>query len=274
MQVFISADMEGVSGIVHPSQLSPTGADYLRGRRLQTGDVNAAVEGALAAGATEVVVNDSHWVQRNILIEELHPRARLVSGATKPLGMVQGVENSDVALFIGYHAKHGTPYALADHTWSAPCLNDLRIERQSIGETGLNALICGHFGVPVAMLSGDQALEAEAKALLPEAVVAVVKRATGRWAADCVSLEESLRMIRQCAEQAVRESANHEPLSPPQPCLVEMDLMLTDMADRAEAIPGVAREGGRTISFESEDMVQAFDVFRTVINAASLYTPF
>ncbi|MDQ3856785.1 MAG: M55 family metallopeptidase [Chloroflexota bacterium] len=274
MRVFISADMEGISGVVHPVQLSPTGADYLRGRQLQTGDVNAAVEGALKAGATEVVVNDSHWVQRNILIEELHPRARLVSGSTKALGMVQGVEGSDLACFVGYHAKHGTPYALADHTWSAGCLSDLRIDGDSVGETALNAFLCGYFGVPVGMLSGDQALEAEAKGLLPLAHVAVVKRSTGRWAADCLSLEDSHQLIRECTASAVREAASFEPLPPPQPCSMEIDLMLTDMADRAEAIPGVTRRGGRTVCYEAEDILAAFDYFRTVMNVAALYTEF
>lgn len=274
MRVFISADMEGISGVIHPTQLSPTGADYPRGRRLQTGDVNAAVEGALEGGATEVAVNDSHWVQRNLLIEELHPRARLISGSTKSLGMVQGVEGAGLACFIGYHAKYGTPYAVADHTWSASCLTDLRIEGESVGETGLNALLCGYFGVPVGMLSGDQALCAEAKALLPDARVAVVKQATGRWAAECLSLEESHGLIRECAASAVASAASFAPLAPPQPCTLEMDLMTTEMADRAEAVPTVTRDGGRTVCFEVEDILQAFDCFRTVMNVASLYTQF
>ncbi len=274
MRVLISADMEGISGVVHPAQLSPTGADYARGRMLQTEDVNAAVEGALEGGATEVVVNDSHWVQRNILIEKLHPRARLISGSTKPLGMVQGVEEADVALFIGYHAKYGTPYAVADHTWSADCLADLRIEGRSMGEAGLNAYLCGHFGVPVAMLSGDQSLEAEAKALLPHALVAVVKRARGRWAADCLSLEEARKLIRERASEAVAGAGSLSPLAPPSPCQIEVELVTTEMADRAEAVPGVVREGGRLVRFEGADVVEAFNAFRTVMNVASLHTPF
>ncbi|MDP9352913.1 MAG: M55 family metallopeptidase [Chloroflexota bacterium] len=274
MRIFISADMEGISGIVHPSQLSPTGANYERGRLLMTGDVNAVVEGVLSVGATEIVVNDSHWVQRNLLLDQLHPRARLVSGSTKELGMVQGVVGSDLAFFIGYHAKYGTPYAVADHTWSAPCLSDLRINGDSMGEVGLNALLCGHFGVRIAMLSGDQALEAEAKALLPQASVAVVKHATGRWAAECLSLEDSRRLLRECAQSATATAEQLQPLSPPQPCEVEMELVTTEMADRAQAIPTVQREGGRVLRFTSEHILEAFHCFRTVMNAASIYTDF
>lgn len=274
MRIFISADMEGISGIIHPSQLSPTGANYERGCRLMTGDVNEVVEGVLAGGATEVVVNDSHWVQRNLLIDELHPRARLVSGATKELGMVQGVVGSDLAFFIGYHAKYGTPYAVADHTWSAPCLADLRINGRSMGETGLNALLCGHYNVPVAMLSGDQALEAEARAVLPQAAVAVVKQATGRWAAECLSLEESRRLLRECAQSAMSQAEALAPLSPPKPCEVEMELVTTEMADRAEAIPTVRRDGGRLIRFEAEHILDAFYCFRSVMNAASIHSDF
>ncbi|ACZ41273.1 peptidase M55 D-aminopeptidase [Thermobaculum terrenum ATCC BAA-798] len=273
MRVYISADMEGISGVVHPSQIDPNGSDYLRGRRLQTGDVNAAIEGALQAGASEVIVNDSHWVQRNILLEDLHPCARLISGSTKRLGMVHGVEGADLALFIGYHAKHGTPYAIADHTWSSSCVDDLRLNGHSIGEFALNAYICGYFGVPVVMASGDQALENEAKALIPGIQVAVVKLATGRWAAECLPLSESRKLIRSCAKEAV-SVRNIQPLSPPSPCEVELDLMVTEMADRAEYVPGVHRIGGRTIGFECEDIIKAFEMFRTVVNAASLFTPF
>lgn len=274
MRVFISADMEGISGVIHPAQLSPNGADYMRGRKLQTGDVNAAVAGAADGGATEVIVNDSHWVQRNLLIEELDPRTRLVSGGTKPLGMVQGMEGADLAFFIGYHAKYGTAYAVADHTWSADTLKDLRIDGRSMGETGLNAYLCGHYNVPVALLSGDQALEAEAKEVLPGVAVAVVKIAKGRWAADCLSLEESRNLIRECARKAVAHAGSLKPLAPPSPCAVEIDLITSEMADRAEAVPGVTREGGLTVRYESENILGAFDCFKTVMNVASLYTPF
>lgn len=266
--------MEGITGIIHPAQLSPTGADYLRGRQLQTGDVNAAVEGALQGGATEVVVNDSHWVQRNILIENLHPQARLISGSTKPLGMVQGVENADLVFFLGYHAKYGTAYAVADHTWAADTVRDLRINGTSIGESGLNAYLCGHYGVPVGFLSGDQALKAEAECLLPNACIAVVKTATGRWAADCLSIERSRELIRQTASQAVSSASSFKPLESPEPCAVEMDLMISDMADKAESVPGVKRTGGLTVAYESVNITEAFMCFKTVVNVASLYTTF
>src|SRR5439155_1700143 len=122
MRVYISVDMEGIAGVVHESQTDPTtpafAAEYGRFRRLMTAEANAAVEGALAAGATRVLVNDSHWFMRNLLAEELHQAAELVSGDPKPRSMVQDIDGGfDAALFIGYHARAGTRNAILDHTY-------------------------------------------------------------------------------------------------------------------------------------------------------------
>src|SRR5216117_3031603 len=177
MRVYISVDMEGIAGVVHESQTDPTtpafAAEYGRFRRLMTAEANAAVEGALAAGATKVLVNDSHWFMRNLLAEELHPGAELLSGDPKPSSMVQGIEDGfDAALFIGYHARAGTRNAILDHTYA-----------DRVAEVRLNGR-----GVAVALVSGDAALAAEAKQLLGDSVTTVVvKQAVSRHAARSVA---------------------------------------------------------------------------------------
>jgi D-amino peptidase len=162
MRVYVSVDMEGIAGVVHESQTDPTNpvfaSEYGRFRRLMTAEANAAVDGALAAGATKIVVNDSHWFMRNLLAEELNPAAELVSGDPKPRSMVQGIEASfDAALFIGYHARAGTGNAILDHTY-ADRIHEVRLNGKPVGELGINAAFAGIHGVPVALVSGDAAL--------------------------------------------------------------------------------------------------------------------
>src|SRR2546426_9539670 len=184
--------MEGVAGVVHEAQTDPTNpafaAEYGRFRRLMTGEANAAVEGALAAGATRVVVNDSHWFMRNLLAEELHQAAELVSGDPKPRSMVQAIDAGfDAALFIGYHARAGTRNAILDHTY-ADRIHEVRLNGKPVGELGLNAALAGALGVPRALLSGGSAGATEAKDLLGQGGGAgIVKEAGSRPAAEEVA---------------------------------------------------------------------------------------
>jgi len=202
VRVYISVDMEGIAGVVHESQTDPASPafapEYARFRRLMTAEANAAVEGALAAGATRVLVNDSHWHMRNLLAEELHQAAELVSGDPKPRSMVQGIDAGfDAALFIGYHARAGTRNAILDHTY-ADRIHEVRLNGKPVGELGLNAGVAGVHGVPVALVSGDSALAAEAKDLLGDGVATViVKEAVSRHAAKSVAPAVACRMIRE-----------------------------------------------------------------------------
>ena len=213
MRVYISVDMEGVAGVVHEDQTDPIdprhAGDYNRFRRLMTGEANAAIEGAVAAGAGTVLVNDSHWLMRNLLAEDLHPAAELLSGGPKLRSMVEGVEAGfDAALFIGYHARAGAQHAIIDHTYTSR-VYEARLNGQPVGELAINAAMAGTYGVPVAMVSGDQALAAEARALLGEAVeTVVVKHAVGRFSARSVSPAESCRRIREGATAALSATAS------------------------------------------------------------------
>src|SRR6266700_6786810 len=232
--------MEGIAGVVHESQTDPTdpacAAEYARFRRLMTAEANAAVEGAVAAGATRVVVNDSHWFMRNLLAEELHQAAELVSGDPKPRSMVQGIDEKepggfDAALFIGYHARAGTRHAILDHTY-ADRIHEVRLNGKPVGELGINAAFAGIHGVPVALASGDAALAAEAKDLLGDDVATVVvKQAVSRHAAQSVAPAVACRMIREAVTAALKRK--HTAFVLAAPVTVEVDFALTIHADVA-----------------------------------------
>jgi D-amino peptidase len=273
MRVYISVDMEGVAGVVHEDQTDPIdprhAGEYNRWRRLMTSEANAAIEGALAAGATRILVNDSHWQMRNLLAEDLHPAAELLSGGPKLRSMVEGIDlGFDAALFVGYHAMAGTPQAIIDHTYTS-LVHEARLNGRPVGELAFNAALAGIHGVPVAMVSGDQALAAEAKALLgPDVEAVIVKHAVGRFAARSVSPSESCRRIREGASAALRR--RHAPLTLEQPIRLEVEFALTQMADMAELVPGSVRTGGRTIEYVHDDYWEVFRAWRALYNLAGL----
>jgi D-amino peptidase len=273
MRIYISVDMEGVAGVVHEDQTDPTdprhAGEYNRFRRLMTAEANAAIEGALAAGATSVLVNDSHWLMRNLLAEELHPAAELLSGGPKLRSMVEGIEQGfAAALFVGYHARAGTPNAVIDHTYSGR-VHEARLNGRPVGELAINAALAGTYGVPVAMVSGDQAVAAEAREVLgPGVETVVVKHAVGRFAARSVSPAEACRRIREGAAAALGRV--HAPFVIQAPARLEVDFQLAQMADMAELVPGSQRTGGRTVEYVHQDFREVFRAWRALYNLASL----
>jgi D-amino peptidase len=273
MRIYISVDMEGVAGVVHEDQTDPIdprhAGEYNRFRRLMTSEANAAVEGARAAGAIRILVNDSHWLMRNLLAEELHPAAELLSGGPKLRSMVEGVDlGFDAAMFVGYHAMAGTAHAVIDHTYTS-IVHQVRLNGRPAGELAINAALAGIHGVPVVLVSGDQALAAEAKGLLGDGVEAVVvKYAVGRFAARSVSPAESCRRIREGATAALRRK--HQPLKLEPPIRLEVEFSLTHMADMAELVPGSVRTGGRTIEYVHDDYREVFRAWRALYNLAGV----
>jgi D-amino peptidase len=277
MKILIAADMEGITGVAHFDQTTPGHAEYARFRKLMTDDVNAAVRGAFAAGADEVIVSDGHWDATNILIEHLDPRARLNSGTPRPYSMIEGVDSGvDGALFVGYHARVSTPNAILDHTWSSSRVDGLWLtpagsERLAIGEIGLNGAVCGHFGVPVVMISGDQSACAEAEALFPGIVTAVVKQAKGRNAAECLPPAETAELIEQCAARGVDHLLGEHPPQPLRlqaPVTVTVEFVKSEQADAAAVMPGARRTEGKQVEFVASDMVEAYRAFRALVGLA------
>ena len=273
MRVYISVDMEGIAGVVHEDQTDPTetrhAGEYNRFRRLMTKEANAAIEGALDAGATRVVVNDSHWDMRNLLGEELHPAAELLSGGPKRLSMVEGIDDGfDAAMFIGYHAMAGTRDAIIDHTYTSR-VYEARINDRPVGELALNAAMAGVHKIPIALVSGDQSLAAEARALLGSSVeTVIVKHAVGRFAARTVSPSVACERIRAGATAALKRS--HKSFTFVPPIRLEVDFVVSQMADMAELVPGSARTGGRTVTYTGEDYREVFRAWRAMYNLAGV----
>jgi D-amino peptidase len=273
MRVYISVDMEGISGVVHEDQTDPIeprhAGEYNRFRRLMTNEANAAITGALDAGATSVLVNDSHWLMRNLLAEELHPAAELLSGGPKLLSMIEGIDAGfDAAMFIGYHARAGTARAIIDHTYTSR-VYEVRINGQPVGELALNAAIAGLHGVPVALVSGDQAIASEARLLLGDQVeTVVVKQSVGRFAARSLAPTVACQRIRTGAAAALRKK--HIPFTFDSPIEVEVDFVESHMADMAELVPGSQRVGGRTVRYGDSDYLEVFRAWRAMYNLASV----
>ncbi len=267
MRVYISADMEGASGVVHAAQTAPDAPEYARACELMIGDVNAAVEGALAGGATYVLVNDSHWNMRNLRLEQLHPAAELISGTPKPFSMVQGLDASfDAAFFVGYHGMAGSSPATIDHTYTEDSIYRVTIGGRTVGELGINALFAGHHGVPVALVTGDQTLAAEARALLGEVVAVEVKEAYSRSAARCLPLEESRRRIRDGARLAL--ASRGRPLRPESPVTLLVEFMKSSQADMAALLPGAERVGPRAVQYSHASYIEIYRAWRVMYNLA------
>lgn len=272
MNVLISVDMEGVSGIVHPSETNPDRYDYERGRALMTAEANAVIAGVLdAAPAADVLVADAHGPFRNLLPEQLDRRARLVRGKPRPLGMLAGLDaDTDAVLLVGYHARAGSGPGVITHTMSGDIL-DVRVDGRSLGEIGLNAALAGHTGVPVVLLSGDDAACAEFEELVPGAVTVAVKDALAAAAAVALHPEVARERLREAAAEAIRRRTRVSPLSIAGPLTVEVDLYSPVSVDLAMLVPGVSRAGGgRTVAFSATDFAEAYRLVLLLVQLASI----
>lgn len=262
MKVFISVDMEGVTAVTDPEDVLPEGSDYQRGRIFMTGDANAAVLGAFDAGATEVVVNDSHWIMRNLLIEQMDPRARVIKGFHKPMCMMQGIDESvDAAVFVGYHSCSGTEQGVLAHTLLGKEVQNMLINGEPTGETRLNALLCGHFGVPVAFVAGDDTVCREAKNVLGDDLPTfAVKDGIDMFTASCLHPEVSQKGIREGVAAALRNMGKREPYKMEMPITFGFEFNSTTIAATCEYMPEVSKPSPYTTEFTTDDMPKAMKI--------------
>ncbi|MBB5630239.1 M55 family metallopeptidase [Sphaerisporangium krabiense] len=270
--MLISVDMEGISGIVHPTETNPDRYDYERGRALMTAEANAVIAGVLDAEPDAVVwVADAHGPFRNLLPEELDRRAHLVRGRPRPLGMLGGLdENTGAVLLVGYHARAGGGPAVLAHTMSGDIL-DVRVAGRSLGEIGLNAAMAGHLGVPVVLLSGDDTACAELADLVPSAVTVTVKQVLGQAAAVALHPEESRERLRAAAADAITRRGQVPPLTIAGPLDVEVDLYSPATVDLATLVPGVSRAGGdRTVTFTAADVAELYRLVLLLVQLATI----
>ncbi|MFQ5818061.1 MAG: M55 family metallopeptidase [Terriglobia bacterium] len=267
-KVYISADMEGITGLVASSQVSTRGHDYALGRRLMTAEVNAAIAAAFDAGATAVVVNDSHGSQTNLLPDQLDPRAVLITGSPKPFGMMQGIDASFAAvIFIGYHPRASTTDGVLDHTFSGQ-LKSVRLNGQAVGEYGLNAALAGHFGVPVVFISGDRAVAEQARAFIPGIEALAVKEGIGQTAARTLHPDAAREKIATGIRAALARRNQIQPVQLARPVTLALELARSAQADAAMLVPGMQRVSGRVVSYSAPDMGVAYKVSRLVMYLA------
>ena len=277
MRVYISVDMEGIGGISHPRPTERGDSGYPAASHLMTGEANAAIEGALSGGATEILVNDSHGGMYNLSPAGLHPAARLLQGQ-KAWSMVAGAAPGpdgrsafDVALFVGYHARAGHPTGTIAHTFSDEPV-ETRLNGRPTGEYGVNALILGAWGIPVGMVAGDDALADEVAGWLPWAERIIVKVAHGTSAAASVHPSHAQDLVRGGAERAVRAAAAGDlrVLEVDRPVVIEVDHRRGLEADFAAVQPGAERIGDRTVAYRSDDPIVAYRMFLAGVRLAGI----
>lgn len=272
MKVYISADIEGVSGVVLGRQTGQKGHDYERMRKLMTGEVAAAAKGALEAGAAEIVVNDAHGGGTNLLHEQLPEEVRLIQGDLRPLGMMEGIDESfDAAMFVGYHSMRGTADGVLNHTISGRSIHGITVNGNPMGETGLNAALAGAFGVPVVLVAGDEAVCKESILLVAQVVTARTKRGIGSTAAENLHPAEACRRISEAAKEALGKRKDIPPCVLDGPFAVEVDFVRTGMADAAGLLPGTERTGAAKVAHKADTYRDAYRVIRVMIMLAASY---
>ncbi len=269
MKLYVSADMEGTAAVASWTQVDPKNAsEYPYYRDLMSREVRAAIDGAREAGATDVLVNDSHSSMRNVSWEALPDDARMIYGNRKPFSMSEGIDASfGAAFFTGYHAGVGEADGTLDHTYAPDTLYDVRVNGIHCSEALLNAALIGTYGVPVVLITGDRVTCEGARAHLPWIETVVVKDAIGRFAVDSMSPERARQAIRAGARSAIANASRARPYVFETPIALELDFIGTQNADFAELIPGVDRIGGRTVRFVDDDFRI---VFRTFVAAMRL----
>jgi len=267
LKVYISVDMEGVAGTVTGDQLGPTGFEYGRFREFMTREALAAVEAAKAAGATEIVVSDSHGNGENLLIDLFPPDVRIVRSWPRRLQMMAGVDRSvDAVVFIGYHASTTNPQGVRAHTFSSATLTRVALNGVEVTEGAWNAAIAGHFGVPVVMISGDDAAVAEVRKLVGDIEAAEVKKSLGFHAAMTMTPQASYELIAQKVRAGLARRTSIKPYVVSTPVTVDVSFKHYLPAEVLAYLPGVERVDAHSIRFRAKDMLEASD-FMVVVNS-------
>jgi len=266
-KIFISVDMEGITGVVQPAQLGPEGFEYQRAREWMTAEVNAAIQGVRDAAPAEIVVCDSHGNGQSVLIDKLPDDVRIVRGFPRPLEMMQGLDNSfAAALFIGYHASEWTVDAVRGHTISSARLLGVKLNGTEVSEGIYNAALAGHFGVPVAFVSGDRLAVTQLQKAVPAAEGAIVKEPYGYHSAMTVTPARGQALIRDGVKRAMAKLASMQPYRIRAPIDLEVGFKLTLDAERASYVPGLVRSDAHNVKGTFPDMIQITKLLQVIAN--------
>ncbi|AIM17834.1 D-aminopeptidase [Bacillus sp. X1(2014)] len=268
MKIYISVDMEGITGLVDHTHVDSSKHNYERSRLIMTNEANEVITTAFELGANEVIVNDSHSKMNNLLIERLHPETQLISGDVKPFSMVQGLDETfDGAIFTGYHARAGQKGVMTHSMIFGVrnmCINDV-----PIGELGLNAYVAGYYGVPVIMVAGDDCAAKEAEQLIPNVTTAVVKEAISRSAAKSLTPAKAGQLLREKTAQAIKNRHLVKPLTPPERPLLSIEFTNFGEAEWAALMPGAEIVPNTTmVRFQAKDILEAYQAMLVMVELA------
>jgi len=268
MKLFLSVDMEGITGLPDHTFVDSSKHNYERARRIMTQEANAIVEGALSKGVKEVLVNDSHSKMNNILVEELHPEASLITGDLKPYSMVQSLDETYIgAVFAGYHSRAGQPGVMS-HSMIFGVRN-IFINEVVIGELGFNAYVAGYYGVPVIMVAGDDGACREAEALIPGVVTAAVKQSISRSAVKTLHPQKAQALLRERIAEAISKRDQIQPLTPPKNPVLRIEFANYGQAEWAALMPGCEIiEGTTIVKFEAIDILEAYRAMLVMVELA------
>jgi D-amino peptidase len=266
VNVYISTDIEGTAGIVDWQQVLGPGAEYELGRQLLTDEVNAAIDGAVEAGARHILVNDAHWTMQNMRPGDLHHDASYLSGKHKPLYMMEGLDETfDAVFMVAYHGAISAEHAILSHTYNPFAVWEARLNGVPVGESALNALVALHHRVPVVLITGDDATAAEAQPFMPGVEAVVVKRSITRFAAESVHPDRACALIRAGAVSALARIATMSPPAIDLPATLEITFLTADMAEMATWIRGVERTAARTVKVTEDEPLHLYRTFATII---------
>jgi D-amino peptidase len=267
MRILLSADMEGATGVTWSADVAPGTEQWQRFRRMFTGDVNACAAGLFDGGASDVLVNEAHSSQRNLLLEELDERARLLTGRHKPLSMMQGIDGGvDGVVFLGYHAGAGVDGVLS-HTYLPNSITGVWLDGVHASEGRLNAALAGEHGVPVLLVTGDDLTCADAAEYAPDAELVAVKECVSRYAAICLPPARAAKQIVEAARTGMAKAGRVEPRSGPHRIEIEFDA--THLAHAAAVVPTVELVGVRRVGFDAPSMTATMKAFKVVTAIAS-----
>ena len=256
LRLYISADMEGVSGVVTGDQLGPGGFEYERFREIMTREVLAAIRGAKAAGVGDVLISDSHGNGENLLLELLPADVQVVRSWPRPLGMMEGIDSTfDAVFFVGYHAGTTNPDGVRAHTFSSARLADVRLNGQSVPEAGINAAIAGHFGVPVVLVTGDDAAVAEIRSVVGDVEAAVVKWNISFHAARTLMPEAAYALIEARARSAIAGLASARPYRVDDPVTLDVRFKNYRPSQVLAFLPIVERTDAHSIRYVGNDIL-------------------
>lgn len=270
MKVYISADIEGIWGVVSRKHIAGESGDYLRARKLMTQEVNLVCEELFKNGVREIVVNDSHGPMDNIIIEDLNPDVSLISGYPKDLSMMDGIDETfDCAMLIGYHPKAGTEKGIFDHTYSGRIVSKLTINGEEVGESGLNALVAGHFGVPVVLVAGDNKVAWDVKKEIGDIETVAVKDTISRYCAKNLPYNKLKQSYEEAVSRAIQNIDKYPVKKYKEPLTLSLEFFQSVMVDKANSLPQVRKIDAKTVEFHAKDPVELYKLFRALVTLAS-----